>query len=744
MWQKLVSMLLLGQKDTKLRDKIIRLLFDRCKFLYGRDRDIDDALQLLNKMLLACVIEGGMEDKFLVLFKLATIPGQDLFPFHCLLLSQDLLRKDDYDLKEELRKQKKILYEKEAEKKITSDWIVKNIGWIKFRRGTRINSSYPQFDKVVEKKWKVTRPAVEDNSAFERLSDYLVAFLKVVGMPFLWTYLPSLITKLLLEHRKKGYMSEVELKAVLDPSVSAIGASFLLAEKSSVLNIKRYFNPDCTDVDLLKTRDEMAQTNKNRIEEKGKPPGSTVYVAGPVLRGLGTLEFLKILIASSSTHFMDVDALGIVVDALWIKHIRKYFLLEFWLFMVLCVCWLSLQFLHMQEVSFAKTSPLRMVILVIDLVLFVKEFLQLRFNNYNFRSHFKDGWNIVDVSVLLLVLFHLVTLFMYDHHPEARGVPNLKTIVSVFTSIFLTIKLLSYIRAFPSSGWLISVLIQNTKDMMPFLTVMLIILIGFTSVFAELVHSFKWTCTGGIDDDETQCEKDPGRARQALYSFFVAFLKTFNIGIMGDFDSSDYSSSGSTVPWLANLNHVLVCLAVPVVSLNALIALLGDSYESIQENIVATKRMAQARLIVEFMSAMIPSMIERIEKDSQYFYEIRESNDQITEEGQAIVCKKASTETWTGRLNAIKIYIGETEKNIEKKVEKEIKDVEKNIEKKFEDLVEKTEKKDKKIEELEMRMDKKLKDVSERTQSMDKKLEDVSDQLTSVQEDLKLLLSKLN
>jgi hypothetical protein len=71
-------------------------------------------------------------------------------------------------------------------------------------------------------------------------------------------------------------------------------------------------------------------------------------------------------------------------------------------------------------------------------------------------------------------------------------------------------------------------------------------------------------------------------------NFQNSFYHTFNMGVMGDFDTEYLDLSGS--PWIARTLYLLMCIIVPVIALNALIALLGDSFERVKDESEANIR----------------------------------------------------------------------------------------------------------------------------------------------------------
>merc|ERR1719231_1208214 len=135
------------------------------------------------------------------------------------------------------------------------------------------------------------------------------------------------------------------------------------------------------------------------------------------------------------------------------------------------------------------------------------------------------------------------------------------------------------------------------------------------------MDSFGYKC-----EDETaaqSCTEKGTQSWRAILSFLASFVKTFDYGIMGSFEESDYKIDAA-ITWLATVDHILLCLLIPVITLNAIIALLGDSYAEVQENKVSARNMATARLILEYMRTLPQRIRQSIEYKSRFVYQIEE------------------------------------------------------------------------------------------------------------------------
>ena len=78
-----------------------------------------------------------------------------------------------------------------------------------------------------------------------------------------------------------------------------------------------------------------------------------------------------------------------------------------------------------------------------------------------------------------------------------------------------------------------------------------------------------------------------------------SFYTTFVMGMLGDFDTNGFASTAA--PWLTMFIFTVVMLFTLVVGLNAIIAILGDSYDRVMDEKVSAANRQKAQLIVDYM-----------------------------------------------------------------------------------------------------------------------------------------------
>merc|ERR1711907_663876 len=110
------------------------------------------------------------------------------------------------------------------------------------------------------------------------------------------------------------------------------------------------------------------------------------------------------------------------------------------------------------------------------------------------------------------------------------------------------------------------------------------------------------------------------------------------------FESADY-------PIFAKILHVMMCMFVPVIALNALIALLSDSFDRVQQKYVEEKNYDRAQTIVEYMQVLPTSLRTKIADKNRYFHRLLPYDNNLQIEDGIIKGIDTSDDEWTGRLN---------------------------------------------------------------------------------------------
>lgn len=168
------------------------------------------------------------------------------------------------------------------------------------------------------------------------------------------------------------------------------------------------------------------------------------------LPGLGSFEFLKTLTNECPPSVFDNDAMGLVLDIMWRKHVRHFFLADLALYIGMYILWIV--FVDSTSSSTSRISDswsdtttvgFGVTLVVLNTVFAVKELIQ---SGWGLSSdHFRQIWNIAD---FLCIIFVYATTTMTMIQGTGRGSVTL----GVLGSLVLTMKLLSYLRGFQDTG----------------------------------------------------------------------------------------------------------------------------------------------------------------------------------------------------------------------------------------------------------------------------------------------------
>ena len=342
------------------------------------------------------------------------------------------------------------------------------------------------------------------------------------------------------------------------------------------------------------------------------------------LPSLGDLDFLSSLLLNAPPNAFDNDAMALVLGVMWRDHIRKFFIIDCIVFASFFACWIVLLELLFSSNAMIPTTNdavtlLSLVVVGLNSLFLSKEIIQSGFCRR--KTYFLSIWNWVDVAAILCIYVFVLAIFVSD-----LGVSLIP--LAVVTTLLLTVKLLSYLRGFKDTGWLISVLIANFRDVRGFLVILCSILLGFSVAFRLLF--------GDLQDASFQ-------------SLRKSFLSTFEITILGTYETSVlYDQGGDNIPFraLATFTFILAVTCVFVVCLNALISILADSYAKVQEHAAANRLNERAALIVEYLT-LLPSWYRRkIEQRTRWFHVLLEVDAQDN-----LLVKN---EDWEGGLNLLR------------------------------------------------------------------------------------------
>eukprot|EP01038_Epipyxis_sp_PR26KG_P004170 gene4170-5935_t len=203
--------------------------------------------------------------------------------------------------------------------------------------------------------------------------------------------------------------------------------------------------------------------------------------------------------------------------------------------------------------------------------------------------HFYDFWNFIDLVVVLTVFFGFVArLFLHRDSVVSRCLLSITVIAAWF-------KVLYFLRPFESSGPLVSMILQIVKDLKFFLVVLSSVLFGFTQAFWLL----------GYPDKNVM--------------FWNSLLNTF-MYMLGEGLTTKFEETHS---YFSIFILIMFMSIVPLLMLNVLIALMGESFSNVRAKGSAQWRLEQASIILEEQFLLT----ENENKIGQFIHVIKYTSD---------------------------------------------------------------------------------------------------------------------
>lgn len=286
----------------------------------------------------------------------------------------------------------------------------------------------------------------------------------------------------------------------------------------------------------------------------------------------------------------------------------------------------------------------------------------------SFVSHFGDFWNLLDAFVLLMVPILIIYIFVVGDNVATYCVTETvseqawNSVLNVTETITRTVetcttknvqdkdtanmeaitiilafpKLLFYLRPFRRSGPLVKMVLKQFIDMKWFFLILTIVCMGCYFAFSVLMK---------------QAPKDVFPVDMTSLDGVTLFMLGLMYLAMGDFASNfplGVTIQDSSSPALARMLMVFFFMLVTLVMFNLIIAIMADSYASIQENSAAEFQLEKAATIVEIESIMTEEELSNKHYFPEYVHVLVPTE---------FMRKGARKNEWGGTVNAIKTEI---------------------------------------------------------------------------------------
>ena len=253
------------------------------------------------------------------------------------------------------------------------------------------------------------------------------------------------------------------------------------------------------------------------------------------------------------------------------------------------------------------------------------------------KRYLSSGWNILDGVLLVLgyacSILGLVTTIRGLHSLHSDGIMvedaveeswlhsqvmarqgKVLAVVSALASFATCMKSFYFLRAYDRTSGLVRMTIQIAYDMRWLLLLLLIVIFGTTfSFFVLMTINFEpETTVDKVYENTGRCsDNEWGLLQYSLKynatedygcsppdSFPASFMHVFSM-MLGGFSISFFDTLGPGYKWIGHILFVCYAILQMILLLNLLIALMGDSYEKVQENAYIESLAQRAALLVD-------------------------------------------------------------------------------------------------------------------------------------------------
>lgn len=261
--------------------------------------------------------------------------------------------------------------------------------------------------------------------------------------------------------------------------------------------------------------------------------------------------------------------------------------------------------------GFGIASTLAIIVLLIFIAYFA--YFEARQIFFHKVYYFVSFWNMMDlVSLILNTIILIADLAGLD---EAELVT-----LSACAVLIMWLKIFYFGRIFLSTAAMIRMVLEITYDMKFFLMVLLIAIAGFGNCFLILARNY------GTDELFTG------------NNYFRAFLYSYNQAL-GNFDTSAYVDTDKYLLYAVWFMNTIITL---IIFLNLLVAIMGDTFDRVQET-------TENNMLKELASIMVENEMlinrSRVFGDAKYIIVIQEEK------------AEESVISWEGRLQHLKKYM---------------------------------------------------------------------------------------
>lgn len=269
-------------------------------------------------------------------------------------------------------------------------------------------------------------------------------------------------------------------------------------------------------------------------------------------------------------------------------------------------------------------------------------------------------WDLSELLAQLLVLACVAVATEQEAVPmelnlSASGRPSALAI-QLFSAgaTVLTVRCVGAMRGFEATAHNVDVLLASAIAILPLLLVLAVIVTAAGTIF---YLQFSAESARLAVDDEFIVDASV---------LSTAIAAAYKMGMLGEFSTAEFSVAASpAVVWLLFLALTLLLFLVGV---NSVIAVLGDTYDRVQEGKVASRNRQRAQLIVEYVTALPGALRQRVVSHSLWTHRLVPYADWEEAEAARALGVKGDMDEWQGRLASIARETRRVEMRLDKRL----------------------------------------------------------------------------
>lgn len=309
------------------------------------------------------------------------------------------------------------------------------------------------------------------------------------------------------------------------------------------------------------------------------------------LGSYNSIQFMSSLADCENSEVFKTDLIKSILKYKW-NGVRKIFMLQTSVYLLQLIFFTLYTFYYMKD----RNIPLLSTLAIFNSLFLAYEIAQM---SAGVLSHLQDAWNWLDIIRIVLVYIFCVT--------ELSGIEIGYDIIVGSITLISWIRFVAYFRIFDRTRYLIRMIIEIGKDMVPFFFILAV------ATFAQAILYY------------IPAEKE-GFASALKHMYRLAY---------GDFETDKYET------WYQWSVFAISTITIPLVMFNLLITIMGDTYDRVQANLEVADSKELASLILDVESVLF---WRRNVGSAKFIHECDESRDYESEAEQA----------WAGKITAIK------------------------------------------------------------------------------------------